>query len=214
MDGTDSPSVPAETEDPERVAYLLDILSSVGSVLLVGALLFAISGVWPPLVAVESSSMEPNVGKGDMVFVMTEQRFAGPQATHGVVTAQQADGYTRFENSGDVIVYEPDGNERRTPVIHRAMLWVDAGENWYDRADQDAIGAADDCQELRNCPAPHAGFITKGDNERTNGAYDQVSGISGVVRPTWVVGTAELRVPLLGEVRLQWNQAGRTVAVT
>ncbi|MFC6975012.1 S26 family signal peptidase [Halomicroarcula sp. GCM10025709] len=194
------------------MAYVLDILSSVGSVLLVGALLFAVSGVWPPLVAVESSSMEPNVQKGDMVFVMSEQRFAGPQATHGVVTAQQADGYSRFSGGGDVIVYEPNGDERRTPVIHRARLWVDAGENWYDRADETAVGAADNCQELRNCPAPHAGFITKGDNEQTNGAYDQVSGISGVVRPEWVIGTAEMRVPLLGEIRLQWNQAGTAVA--
>ncbi|WP_324755830.1 S26 family signal peptidase [Haloarcula montana] len=214
MDGTDSHPVSADTDDPERIAYVLDILSSVGSVLLVGALLFAISGVWPPLVAVESSSMDPNIQQSDMVFVMSEQRFAGEQATNGVVTAQQADRYTRFSGSGDVIVYEPNGNERRTPVIHRAQLWVEADENWYDRADEDAVGTADNCRELRNCPAPHAGFITKGDNERTNGAYDQASGISGVVRPEWVVGTAEIRIPLLGEIRLRWNQAGRTVALT
>ncbi|WP_236044820.1 S26 family signal peptidase [Haloarcula nitratireducens] len=180
--------------------YVRDIGSSVGAVLLVGALLFAVSGIWPPLVAIESGSMEPHIDTGDMVFLMDEERFAGPNATHGVVTARSAEGYVRFERPGDVIIFAPDGSERRTAVIHRAMFYVEDGENWYDRADPDAVGGADDCAELRNCPAPHAGFITKGDN---NDAYDQATTTSGVVRAEWVVGTAELRIPGLGWIRLQ-----------
>ncbi|GKZ13081.1 Signal peptidase I-like protein [Haladaptatus sp. T7] len=43
--------------------------------------------------------------------------------------------------------------------------------------DEAYVGGADDCEELPNCPAPHAGFITKGDH---NGEYDQVyRGIGG-----------------------------------
>ncbi|MGB9951834.1 S26 family signal peptidase [Haloarcula marismortui] len=192
--------------------YVTDIVSSAGSVLLVGVLLFAVSGVWPPLVAIESPSMDPHIKEGDLVFVMEEERFSGPGDHRGVVTAASDDSYRKFQQPGDVIVYEPDGNSRQTPIIHRAMLWVDAGENWYDRANKDYIGSADSCDELSSCPADHAGFITKGDN---NGRYDQVgsSPISEPVKPGWVIGTAEMRVPLLGQVRLQWNQAGATDVV-
>ena len=41
----------------------------LGIVFLVGAVLFAVAGVWPPVVAVESASMQPNLDRGDLVFV-------------------------------------------------------------------------------------------------------------------------------------------------
>ena len=97
-------------------------------------------------------------------------------------------------------MYNPDGNSDRTPIIHRAMFWVEEGENWYGKADRQAIGGASGCADLTNCPAPHAGFVTKGD---ANSVYDQAQGLSGPVRPSWVVGTAELRVPVLGCIRLR-----------
>jgi signal peptidase len=193
----------SETED--RVTFVKAIARDVLAVLLVGVLLFAASGVWPPLVAIESQSMTPHMEVGDLVFVMEEHRFPGDaqQSGTGVVTAHAAAdaGYRKFQQPGDVIVYNPDGNGRQTPIIHRAMFWVEAGENWYDEADQNDIGSADDCDELANCPAPHAGFITKGD---ANPRYDQVGAnpFSGPVKPEWVVGTAEARVPYLGCVRL------------
>ncbi|QIO21323.1 S26 family signal peptidase [Haloarcula sp. JP-L23] len=191
-----------DEEDVPFSVYVRDVATSVGAVVLVGLLLFAVSGVWPPLVAIESGSMTPNIDTGDMVFIMEEDRFPGPDARHGVVTAETGaeSNYVMFREPGDVIVFEPNGNERRTPVIHRAMFYVEKGENWYDRADPDDVGAADSCADLRNCPAPHDGFVTKGD---FNDAYDQVTGTSTVVRDEWVVGTAELRIPGLGWVRLQ-----------
>ncbi len=199
----------SSTDEADRhgaIVYVTDVVSSASAVLLVGVLLFSVSGVWPPLVAIESPSMEPHIDTGDLVFVMEEERFPGPNARHGVTTAADTSTYVRFQGTGDVIVYAPDGNRRATPIIHRAMLWVDRGENWYDRADPNDVGNAESCSELSNCPAPHAGFITKGDN---NARYDQVGSavISAPVKPEWVVGTAELRVPVLGQIRLRWNQA-------
>jgi signal peptidase len=207
----------AEASPTLRVGlYLRDIGTSLGAVVLVGAFLFAVSGVWPPLVAIESGSMEPNIDTGDMVFIMDAERFPGEDARHGVVTAAAGTetGYRTFQRPGDVIVFEPNGNEQRTPVIHRAMLWVETGENWYDRANREYVGNADSCDELRNCPAPHAGFITKGDNEATNSRYDQVSGASTVVRPEWVIGTGSLRIPRLGYVRVQPTQLSSASAPT
>ncbi|WP_232703327.1 S26 family signal peptidase [Halobacterium wangiae] len=188
------------------VLFVREAASSALAVGMVGLLLFAVSGVWPPLVAVESGSMQPNMEKGDLVFVMEEQRFSPDYATGetGVVPARTAadENFRKFGSYGDVVVYKPNGNDRQTPVIHRVRFWVDAGENWYDEADDRYVGGADNCQELRNCPAPHAGFITKGDNAVTNDYYDQAKGISEPVRPSWIEGTAEYRIPYLGWVRL------------
>ncbi|MFB6128288.1 MAG: S26 family signal peptidase [Halorhabdus sp.] len=208
------------TDSDSRVGRVLqygfDIGSSVVIVVLIGALLFATSGVWPPLVAIESGSMEPHIDTGDLVFVMDEHRFAGSGAIgeSGVVTAQagKKTGYRTFSGYGDVIVYEPNGNENATPIIHRAMFWVENNERWYDEADPSAIGGADNCKELAYCPAPHAGFITKGDNNRY---YDQVGNqFSAPVKPEWVIGTAEYRVPGLGQVRLLSGEVRSTNVTT
>jgi signal peptidase len=203
------------TTDRGVVPYVREVLTSVLAVLLVGVVLFAVSGLWPPMVAVESPSMKPNLQTGDLVFVMEEHRLAAPAAYGGtgVVTHRtgEAVGYRKFGMGGDVVVYRPDGRSDRTPIIHRAMFYVNGSENWYDTAvavDPDAVGGYEDCDALPACPAPHAGFITKGDNERTNVQYDQVSRLSAPVRPAWVVGTAEFRVPLLGNLRLWASRAG------
>ena len=195
--------------DHPTVSFVRELLSSVLVVFLVGLLLFGASGVWPPMVAVESGSMEPHMFRGDLVFVMEEHRLAPDIAsgTTGVVSyrdAAAADRYRKFGSYGDVIVYRPDGAER-TPIIHRARFWVNASEDWSDKADPDMVPGGS-CQVIPNCPAPHAGFITKGD---ANGMYDQVSGISGPVRPGWIRGTAEVRIPWLGYVRLEFAELGR-----
>lgn len=189
--------------------FVREMLSSVIAVLLVGVLLFAASGVWPPMVAVESGSMEPHMYRGDLVFIMEEHRFS-PDIAHsrtGVVTyetGKPAD-YTRFGSYGDVIVFDsPSSNG--PPIIHRARFWVDQGENWYERADSDYLNG-DDCDTVPNCPAPNAGFITRGD---ANPTYDQVSGISRPVRPAWIAGTAEVRIPWLGYIRLEFSELSVT----
>ncbi len=191
--------------DSQWVAFFREILVSMLIVLAVGMLLFVISGVWPPLVAVESNSMDPHLQKGDLVLVMEEGRLSPDFAAGdtGIVTAETGieTDYNRFGEPGDVIVYQPYGSESATPIIHRAHLYVEEGENWYDRADPDLI-QADSCADLAACPAPTDGFITKGDNVNTNDYYDQTRGISTVVKPEWVRGTATVRIPWVGWIRL------------
>lgn len=188
--------------DHPTVSLVREIISSVLLVVLFGLVLFAISGVWPPLVAVESGSMEPHMHRGDLVFVMEADRLAPSIATGstGVVTYQTARAaeYQKFGDYGDVIVFEPDG--ARTPIIHRARFWVNDSENWYAKADATYLDGSS-CSAISNCPAPHSGFITKGDNNRR---YDQASQIAGPVRPSAVRGTSEVRIPWLGYVRLEF----------
>lgn len=181
--------------------FIREMLTSVATVALIGLLLFAISGVWPPMVAIESKSMDPHMQKGDLVFVTEPGRYM-PDYAHpdtGVVTYRiggQHD-YRTFDNYGSVVVYN-NPSRGGPPIIHRARFWVDEGENWYEKANKDYVNA-DNCAELLNCPAPHDGFITKGDN---NPNYDQANGLSTPVKPAWIVGTARLRIPYLGWVRL------------
>lgn len=204
------------TTEETPIVYVRDIGHSVAVVVVIGLLLFGVSGIWPPLVAVESQSMDPHIQIGDFVFIMDEHRFAGDEAvvyngeSTGVVPYQigKETGYKTFGEYGDVIIYRPNGNGSKTPIIHRARLWVNKGENWYDEADQSFVGNADNCIELEYCPAPHAGFITKGDNKVTNGIYDQVAGISGPVKPSWIIGTAEIRIPWLGYLKLAVSAIG------
>ncbi|MFD1646622.1 S26 family signal peptidase [Haloarchaeobius litoreus] len=237
----DAPPIPGDDERREEfdgpidwflhtndslVVTVRDVGSSLLTVAFIGIVLFAVSGIWPPLVAVESGSMEPHMHKNDLVFIVEEGRFVGDSAQPGtgVVThraAQQNEGYWSFGDYGNVVVYQPDGSERRTPIIHRARFWVEAGENWVDSEAEGGTGKANpqylsrsesanrefDCAEITACRPDHSGFITMGDN---NEVYDQVGGQSNVVRPDWVHGKAKVRVPLLGWIRLQFAQLATT----
>lgn len=188
-----------------------EVLLSVAVVLAIGFVLFAISGVWPPLVAVESTSMEPNMKVGDLVLVTEPGRYAPDAAVSdtGVVTLEQGEviGYETFGMPGSVIIFDPP-DRTGSPIIHRAHHHVEEGENWYDRVDQDAMNA-DSCEELATCPAPHDGFITKGDQNRWYDQDYERNGIAPVVHEDWVTGVARLRIPYLGWIRLIFTgQAG------
>lgn len=182
-------TAPRERENP-LVAFVRDVVISVAIVGGIAVVLFGVSGIWPPMVAIESGSMEPHMSKGDLVFVVNETRFQpdGVDAKHGVVTRAVGEdaGYERFGAPGDVIVYAPNGNERRRAVIHRVMRWVERGERWTDSQNETHT-------------ARHAGFLTKGD---ANPNYDQADGISGPVRPAWIRGKAKYSVPVIGNIRL------------
>ena len=196
------------SEDGTAVA-IRDVLVSVGVVLSIGVVLFAVSGVWPPMVAVESGSMEPNMQVGDLIIVVADDRFVGDGAVEGTgvvpLEAARDSGHERFSKPGDVVIFQPDGHGSQTPIIHRAHFWVEEGENWVDgRADPAYVDGAS-CEELETCPANHDGFVTKGD---ANSGYDQAnSGArTDVVRAEWVTGKSVFRIPWLGHVRLTFER--------
>jgi signal peptidase len=200
------------TSEHTAIVLLREFVSSLAAVAVVGLVLFAISGVWPPMVAVESGSMEPVMERGDLVFIVEADRYSGPDAAAGgVVTARAGvkSDYRSFGDYGDVIVFDPP-DRSGAPIIHRAKFWVEDGENWVNEANSSylsnqACETDEDARTdtgVRNCPAPHAGFVTKGD---ANPTYDQARGLAPPVRPDWVTGTAEVRVPGVGLIRLLWS---------
>ena len=175
----------------------------VGVAIVVAGLLLltATAGVWPPMTVVESGSMEPNINQGDMTIVSASDRFVNEFADeNGVVTHSVADeeGVENLGGYGSVIVFK-DPSTSGPDTIHRAMFHVEEGEDWFDRANESFLYGATSCSQLRNCPAPNDGYITKGDN---NPYYDQAIGLSRPVAGEWVGSVARVDIPYLGWIRL------------
>lgn len=141
-------------------------------------------GLWSPMVAVKSESMVPHLQIGDIIFVKSIDRTTVTTYEEG-----ERSGYTSFGEYGDVILYRRFGREGTVPIIHRAMYYVEKGETMWQNGP----------------PAPHAGYITKGDNQKTNPSYDQQGDISYLqpVKKEWIIGVARFyRIPLVGYVSL------------
>lgn len=183
---------------PERIPFLRRIAPAL-AVLLGFALVVGAAGTWPPFVAVESGSMEPHLERGDLVYVTATDRYAPASASDaGVVTHAAASASHRLGARGDVVVFTAP-SRMGSPVIHRAHLRVERGENWYDEANPDYLPTSvDSCGDLAHCPAPHDGYITKGD---ANAHYDQ-AGRFTVVRSAWLRGKGQAVLPWVGHLRL------------
>lgn len=160
----------------------------------IGIIPFAFGGVWPPYVSIISDSMEPNMNVGDMVYVVETDNG------NNVVTMKESNSSNEFGKKGEVIIYQPNGNESKTPVIHRAIIEVDKGDKWVEDVNSSHLpNRTKTCEKVMNCPAPNSGYITKGD---ANLYYDQAGGISKPVQKDWVISKAELRIPYVGYVRI------------
>ncbi|HJH31594.1 MAG TPA: S26 family signal peptidase [Methanosarcinaceae archaeon] len=164
------------------ISLTRDILTVILAVLIFAFLSQIVFGMWAPMVAVESGSMEPHMNIGDIVFIENIDRT--------VVITNQPDNenYSSFKNSGDVILYRPYGKKDVTPIIHRAMYYVQKGEPMWTGGP----------------PAPSSGYITKGDNLVTNTHFDQQGTISYhiPVKDEWIIGIARYRIPYVGYIRL------------
>src|SRR5574342_1220092 len=106
-----------------------DVLLAFLVVAIVMGILFAYTRVWPPMVVVESDSMqhanaESSIGvidTGDLVLVQT----VGSPADIVTYLEARAIGYETYSNFGDVIVFNAPGYPLdATPIIHRAMVYV------------------------------------------------------------------------------------------
>ena len=169
--------------DNPRAEVLRDVIA-VAKILIVFAIISQlVFGMWTPMRAIESGSMEPHMKVGDIVFIQDISRTS-------IVTYQDgaADDYKSFGEFGNVILYRKYGRNDETPIIHRAMYYVDAGEPMW----------------VKGPPASHAGYITKGDNNDYN---DQYCGVcTEPIREEWVIGVSRFRVPYAGYVRLEFSK--------
>lgn len=223
---------------------LREVLTGAGVVLLVLAILWGFTGqpLWrSPIVVVESGSMmhctngvgiplgrdcdSDRLGRigtidpGDLILV---KDVDGP----GDVATFAGGGKDHYGRPGDVIVFRPDGQEGRTPVIHRAQFWLQVnpdgtftieelglvGVDDLDQPEVRELGLTADYDDTMRDPALNAvcgpvgpgrsGFITRGDNNNAadQGSHSQIANCP--VKTTWVLGKARGEVPWLGLVKL------------
>ncbi len=143
-----------EEESPRRkrlsptVQFLRDAGVAAAFVASVLVAMYAYTGLWPPLVVIESESMmhsDENVSyigvidTGDMVLVKDIDEAADVETyVEGFVT-----GHRTYGDYGDVIVYNKLGDPSGTPIIHRAVLYLEANPG----------GDSYRCEGLRDLPA-------------------------------------------------------------
>ena len=226
----------AESEGLELPETVKDVGIAVGSVIIVFLLTFAYSGNWPPMVVIESGSMEHDdnplypepryshlgiIDTGDLVIVKQAEKkdivtYLGGKKTD----------YKKYGDYGDVIVYYKNGIETYkgqpvTPVIHRAMAWVEVVDKengtyyipeidtyFYGKIELTEIGLGGGAS-LNNLQ--NSGYITKGDSTG-NPHPDQLThyDITGAsvqpVDPDWIVGMAKGELPWFGLIKLRVTQ--------
>ncbi len=102
----------------------LFIAAAIVIIIILG--LYAYSGLWPPLVVVESESMQHSdttsyigvIDTGDLVVVKTISSLSDVRT----YVASLNDGYMTYGDYGDVVIYDRDGSLLAKPVIHRALV--------------------------------------------------------------------------------------------
>ncbi|HLF16623.1 MAG TPA: S26 family signal peptidase, partial [Candidatus Thermoplasmatota archaeon] len=149
------------------------------------------------------------IDPGDIVFVFDVDG-------RGDVRTFASGGEHRYGGPGDTILFEPNGLAGGTPIIHRAMFWLEVnGDGTYTVPELgwDHLGASELNQRVMELDAgtyrtagactlslhgltpADSGFITKGDN---NPCFDPYR----PVQPSWVIGKARGEVPWIGLVKL------------
>lgn len=161
------------------VGVAKDVTFMAGLLLVMMGLLYAYAGMWPPMVAVDGHSMLPNMKPDDLIVIQGLARVNIVPYNDAVAT-----GHKTFNDYGDVIVFQPMGDSTVTPVIHRAMYFVEEGQPMWPGGPL----------------APHSGYVTQGDN---NYLYDQSSPVcqNQPVKREWILGVSKYRIPYLGKIR-------------
>ena len=187
----------SEEQIPSAVREIVSVLVTVGVIV---AILFLVCGTWPAIVTIESESMVPHMNVGDLVLVMADDRLGPLQS----MAEGNVSGYEKFSMPGDVIIYRPNGNTDLHPIIHRALYWVEAGPTDISYREMDTTGKIVTKQYI----APHAGYITKGDNNPVidqTGFGNNYRGLGSPIQPIkseWIIGKAIYAVPLVGYLPL------------
>jgi signal peptidase len=105
-------------------------LALVGGIFLA---MFGFSGNWPPLVVVESESMQHSqtdsyigiMDTGDLVM----NKKVGAVSEVVTYLAGKGNDYATFGSNGDVVIYWRDGDKSLTPIIHRVVLYLTANDD-------------------------------------------------------------------------------------
>lgn len=216
-------------------------LAFVASILLA---MFAYTGLWPPLVVVESDSMmhtEDNVSyvgaidTGDLVLVKSVDSVPDIETYMDGYSS----GHRTYDDYGDVIIYRVMGNELTTPIIHRAVIYLEVNEDGRSFRSE-SLRDVDDEKWSTSDPSDtwdhltsviriydygfqsevvsidtdrleaESGFITRGDH--VNDIDQMRAGQNTPVNIDWVVGKARGEIPWFGLLKLWVTDSLRSEA--
>ncbi len=156
---------------------------AIVAVLLVS--LYAYTANWPPVYAIESNSMQH--GSGDHVGflnagdIVLAQKVSLDSIVPYVIGVQT--GFSTYGEPGDVLLYYPYGQTSQTPIIHRAIFFLqwNPGNSTYNATDLGGLLCADSSSSVS--------YYTPGTSGNcglvglTTGGYDRTLPRRSVVRP-------------------------------
>jgi len=129
VDSQEGKSIAPNKPRGQLVLFLRDAGIALLFVVFILLAMFAYSGLWPPLVVVESNSMmhgDDNtshigaIDTGDLVLVK--------KVDHPSDISTYADGlstgHKTYGDCGDVVIYKKGGSDTLTPIIHRALIYL------------------------------------------------------------------------------------------
>ncbi len=196
------------------LGYARDITIAITIVAVILAALWAYTGQYPntPMVVVTSQSMmhqhEPfgrigTIDPGDLVLVKKVTSRADIQ-TRGN-SSSPATKLKTYGDYGDVIIYYPMGDKRKTPIIHRAICWIEKNGDKYSVEEyniHDANAVTIPELHIYNYRPEHSGFITKGDNNEYPDEMPNGGICEQPVEMSWIVGKARGEIPWFGLIKL------------
>ncbi|MBX8631842.1 MAG: hypothetical protein M1417_00525 [Candidatus Thermoplasmatota archaeon] len=118
--------------DPGEKTQLRDFVVSISAAALIALLiiggLYVYAGNWPPMVVVESGSMQHSstyaylgdLNIGDMVVV---KRVSSVSQIVTYVQGAESH-FSTYGEFGNVIIYKPYGSSNVVPIIHRAIVYI------------------------------------------------------------------------------------------
>ena len=116
--------------DPIRT-LVREIFLAAGMIALLVLAMWAHTGSMPPLVVVESNSMQHDssgevgtIDAGDLVLVHSPDQNKIITFAEATYPGSENFGYESLGMEGDVIIYERNGETDSTPIIHRALFKI------------------------------------------------------------------------------------------
>ena len=207
----------------EKITFIRDILVAVIVVLLILSMLWGYTGQWfgAPMVAIESGSMmhenEPYgrvgyIDAGDMVLLVKvyNKQDIIPRGNISIYDDSNIDIIQTYGDYGDVIVYRKYGRTDEEQIIHRAICWVEKNDDETYTVEDYGLFNVNSITipelGLSKYKPSNSGYLTKGDNPKTNDRCDQAGGIcSEPIKFEWVTGKARGELPWVGTVNLLFN---------
>jgi len=193
----------------------------------------SMSGTDSPLSVIMSSSMQHDpehsqlgtIDTGDVVIVFSPDNAEIQSYVQGTIT-----GFSTFGDYGSVIIY--DRGSDKNPVIHRAIVYLNydsSTQTWnspelkdYDPTKWNVTNGTWESMtgtlKFINITQSHktvsinldtlgknSGYLTMGDNPKTNTYFDQSGIVNHPINEQSIVGVPQMEIPWFGVIKVWLN---------